>query len=104
MIKPLDEKTYRLAAATMNRARLHGVAPVVALHQAGLLLSDELAQQIRADVITSVAERLRTTRLRQIMRDPDRYKREGATPTETRDSIVELLDQLAVLARKGEFR
>lgn len=104
MIKPLDEKTWRLAAQTMQRARLHGVASITALHQAGLILSDDLACQIRADTITSIADRLRTTRLRQIMRDPDRYKREGATPTETRDSIVELLEQLADLARKGEFR
>lgn len=103
-MRPLDERTWRHAMQTMQRARLHGVAPLTALHQAGLLLSDDLACQIRADAITSVVETLRTNRLRQIMRDPERYKREGATPTETRDSIVELLERLAELARKGEFR
>jgi type II secretory pathway component PulF len=101
---PLDEKTYRLAAQTVQRARLHGVASITALHQAGLILSDDLARQIRADTITSLAERLRTTRLRHLMPDPERYKREGATPTQTRDAIVVLLEQLADLARKGEFR
>ena len=101
---PLDEATYKLAAQTMNRARVHGVAPVVALHQAGLILSDDVARQIRADVLRSAVEHLRNSRLRHLMPDPSRYMREGATPTQTRDAIADALEALAELARKGEFR
>lgn len=101
---PLDEKTYRQAATVMNRARVHGVAPLVALHTAGLILSDDLARRIRQDVLHSVVEELRTARLRNIMPDRDHYMRNGATPSQTRDAIVTWLEGLADQARRGEFR
>lgn len=104
MTLPLDEQTYRLAAQVMNRARVQGVAPVVALHSAGLILSEDIARRIREDVLVSVTEHLRAARLRHLMPDRDHYLRNGATPTQTRDAIVAWLEGLAVLARKGEFR
>ena len=99
---PLDEPTYRLAAQTINRGRVQGVSPITALHTAGLLLSPDLANRIREDVLLSAAENIRQARFRDLI--GDRYLRQSATPSETRQAIVERLEELAALARTGGFR
>ena len=103
-MKPLDEPTHKAAATALNRARVHGVAPITALHTAGLILSDDLARRIRADVLESVVTVLKSSRLQDLMPDGDHYKRNGAPPSAVRDAIVAQIEELADQARKGWFR
>lgn len=103
-MQPLDEKTWRAAADVINRGRIQGVSAITALHSAGLLLGDDLACRIREDVLRSLADHLRLTKLRDIMPDRDHYLRNGATPTQTRDAIIARVEELAEMARRGGFR
>lgn len=102
MIKPLDEQTFKLAAATINRGRVQGVSPITALHSAGLLLGPDLANALRAEILQSAADTIRQTRFRDLL--GERYVHHSATPAETRAGIVARLEELARLAGQGEFR
>lgn len=101
-LTPLDEATFKLAADTLNRGRLHGVSPITALHSAGLLLGPDLANRLREEVLAVAADNIRRSRLRDLL--DDGYLRNGATPAQVRAAIADRLDELALLARKGEFR
>lgn len=103
-LTPLDESTYKLAAATLMRARVTGTSPLTALHTAGLLLGPDLASRLREEAILSAAENIRQSRLRDLIGDGNRYLRDGATPTEVRAAIVGRLEALAEAARAGRFR
>lgn len=102
MTQPLDEATYLLARQTLLRGRVQGVSPITALHSAGLILGPDLASRIREEAIRSAADHIRQARFRDML--GPRYLKHSATPSETRDAIVSRLEELAELARKGEFR
>lgn len=101
-MQPLDESTYNLARQTILRGRVQGVSAITALHSAGLILGPDLANQIRQQTLISVTERLACVRLRDLL--GPQYAKHGATPAEVRAATVQWLEQLAELARRGEFR
>lgn len=101
-MRPVDEVTAAEAIKTLQWARTRCISPVLALHQSGLLVTDELACNIRHDVLANTAEAVRRTRInalhqaKLIPKDP--------TPATMIKVIADRLDYLAERAKMGEFR
>lgn len=101
-MRPVDEETAALVVKQLQWARTRCISPVLALHHAGLLVTDELACNIRHDVLTNAAEAVRSTRInalhaaRLIPKDP--------TPATMIKVIADRLDFLAQQAKTGGFR
>jgi hypothetical protein len=102
ILQPLETTTAGLVIATLQGARTRCISPALALHQAGLLMTEDLANRIRFEVLNSAAARIESTRIRNlherklIARDP--------TPANLVKVIAGEVEMWADLARKGEFR
>jgi len=102
MTAPVDTPTADRVVQALRDARLRCQSPVHALNQAGVLMTDHLAQNIRADVLENTAELIRHTRIKNlyaaglIPKDP--------TPAVMVKVIADLVADLALKARKGEYR
>ena len=101
-MQPVDEATAALVIAALQRARARCISPVLALDQAGLLMTESLARGIRRDTLINTAEAVRNTRVRAlreeglIPRDP--------TPAVLLKVVADRLEFLAVQAERGDFR
>ena len=101
-MRPVDDETAALVIKQLQWARTRCISPVLALHQSGLLVTDEMACGIRHDVLVNTAEAVRNTRVnalhaaRLIPKDP--------TPATMIKAIADRLDFLAQQAKTGGFR
>lgn len=101
-LKPLEVTTAALVVGCLQRARTRCISPALALHQAGLLMTDDLANHVRHDTLLNAAEVIRKTRIRDlhaaglIPREP--------TPAVVVKAIADRLDWLAGMAEQGDFR
>lgn len=99
---PVDEATAARVILALQRARVRCISPVLALDQAGVLMTDNLARGIRRDTLINTAEAVRNTRVLAlhreglIPRDP--------TPAVLMKAVADRLEYLAAQAEKGEFR
>ena len=101
-MRPVDDETAALVIKTLQVARTRCISPVLALHQSGLLVTDELACGIRHDTLANAAEAVRNTRInalhaaKLIPKDP--------TPATMIRVIADRIDFLAEQAKTGGFR
>lgn len=102
MLKPLDEATADLVIASLRRARVTCQSPAHVLHRTGLLLTADLAAQIRSETLTSAAEAVRNTRMKNLIEA--KLMPKDPSPLQVSKAIADRLDWLAELAGRGEFR
>lgn len=102
ILGPLETTTAGLVISTLQGARQRCVSPAVALHQAGLLMTQDLANRIRYETVVSVSEAVNGLRLRHL------YERGFApkdpTPAVAVKAVAQQIEQWADLARRGDFR
>lgn len=102
ILQPLEQTTAALVISTLQGARQRCISPALALHQAGLLMTDDFANRIRHDVLISAAGGIYNTRITRlherglVARIP--------TPANLLKVIAGEVEQWAELARRGEFR
>jgi uncharacterized protein with PIN domain len=98
----VDEDTAARTIRALADARTRCISPVVALNQAGLLLTDHLACHIRADVLTSAADTIRATRVRTLVEE--RLLPKDPTPAVVIKAVADRIEWLAGRAKEGGFR
>lgn len=102
MLRIVDEETAARTIVALQQARTRCVSPVVALDQAGLLVTDDLACQIRHDVLVNTSAAVRNTRVKSLIEA--RLMPKDPTPAVVVKAVADRLEYLADLAKKGEFR
>lgn len=102
ILQPLEARTAELVIGTLQNARQRCISPAVALHQAGLLMTDDFANRIRYDSLTTAADYIRRTRVSR-MHEAGLVAR-TPTPGNLLKALADEVDRWAGLARKGEFR
>lgn len=101
-LEPLETTTAGLVIATLQGARTRCISPALALHQAGLLMTEDLANRIRHDTLTNAAEAVRNTRVRNLQ--AARLLSKDPTPAVVIKAVADRLDWIAEQAKRGEFR
>lgn len=102
ILQPLETTTAGLVIATLQGARQRCISPALALHQAGLLMTEDLANRIRYEALLTASAQIERTRIRNlherglVARDP--------TPANLVKVIAKEVEAWADLARRGEFR
>lgn len=102
ILQPLETTTAGLVISTLQGARQRCISPALALHQAGLLMTQDLANAIRYETLYSAAEQVQKTHIRTLHqlgltpKDP--------TPAVAVKAIARRLEAWAEMASKGEFR
>lgn len=102
ILKPLEPTTAALVIGCLQTARVRCMSPALALHQAGLLMTEDLANHLRRDTLLNAAEVIRKTRMKDlhaaklIPRDP--------TPAALTKVLADRLDWLGAMAERGDFR
>lgn len=102
ILQPLEQTTAALVISTLQGARQRCISPALALHQAGLLMTDDLANRIRFEVLNTAAAGIHSTRITEL------HRRGLVGRTPTAGSVLKVMaaevEQWAALARRGEFR
>lgn len=102
ILQPLETTTAGLVIATLQNARGRCISPALALHQAGLLMTDDLANRIRYEVLNTAATRIAGTRISHL------HARGVVARTPTPGSLLRVMaeevEAWADMARRGEFR
>ena len=102
LLRPVDETTAALVIGCLQRARTRCESPVQALGRAGLLMTEHQAALIRRDVLATVAETIRNTRMKDL--HAAGLMPRDATPAQVAKAIADRIEWLAEQAGKGEFR
>ena len=102
ILQPLEAVTAARVITTLQAARQRCISPALALHQAGLLMTDDFANRIRYDVLMSAAGAIHSTRVSHL--NEAGLVSRHPTPGTLLKVMSGEVEKWAELARKGEFR